>query len=151
MLNSSDWPYGFYGFDASNAGTLFAHGVPATGKGRPPEKSGPEMVRLLKRLSSPPLMRDPAAPETIKLLADHSLQDWRDVVQRTTRPILMIAGRASQTWPCEHAAAAIEGNPHGRAVIVEDAGHGVNFDQPDRFNEVLLDFLRNDIESDTSA
>jgi pimeloyl-ACP methyl ester carboxylesterase len=33
MLNSPDWPYGFYGYEASNAGTLFANGVPATGRG----------------------------------------------------------------------------------------------------------------------
>ena len=28
MLNSPDWAYGFYGYDASNAGTMFAEGVP---------------------------------------------------------------------------------------------------------------------------
>ena len=28
MLNSDDWSYGFYGYDADNAGTLFVAGVP---------------------------------------------------------------------------------------------------------------------------
>jgi hypothetical protein len=28
MLNSPDWPYGFYGYNATNAGTFFANGVP---------------------------------------------------------------------------------------------------------------------------
>jgi pimeloyl-ACP methyl ester carboxylesterase len=53
----------------------------------------------------------------------------------------MVAGRESQLWPCEHAEAAINANPYGRAVIIEDSGHTVSFDQPDSFNEVLLQFL----------
>ena len=39
MFNTDDWPYGFYGFDADNAGTLFAAGVPATGRGRTVDQS----------------------------------------------------------------------------------------------------------------
>jgi len=27
-------------------------------------------------------------------------------------------------------------------VIIEDCGHTIDFDQPDRFHEVLFDFLR---------
>ena len=141
MLNSPDWAYGFYGFEASNAGTMFAEGVPRPDRGRDPAESGPELARLVQRLGGPPAFRDPAAPETIKLLTDHALQDWRDVIARTDRPVLMVAARESQIWPCEHAAAAVAGNPHGRVAIVEDSGHPISFDQPDRFNEILLDFL----------
>lgn len=148
MLNSPDWSYGFYGFEASNVGTLFAEGVPSTGVGRALDKSSLAMARLIDRLGAPPTFRDPAAVETIKLLADHAVQDWRDVVDRIARPVLMMAGRESQVWPCEHAAAAVAGNPHGRAVIIEDSGHAVNIDQPDRFNEVLLDFLGSDQAND---
>ena len=53
----------------------------------------------------------------------------------------MLAGRESQVWPCEHAAAAVAGTPRGRALVIEDAGHAISFDQPDRFNEVLLQFI----------
>ncbi len=53
----------------------------------------------------------------------------------------MLAGRESQIWPCEHAEAAVAGSLRGRALVIEDAGHAITFDQPDRFNEVLLDFL----------
>jgi non-heme chloroperoxidase len=75
------------------------------------------------------------------LLNDHVLQDWRDVVECVRRPVLMMAARESQFWPCEHAEAAIAANPFGRAVIIEDSGHTISFDQPDRFNGVLLEFL----------
>ena len=63
------------------------------------------------------------------------------MVQRAAVPLLMVAARGSQVWPCEHAAAAVAGNPLGRSVVVEDSGHAVNIDQADRFNAVLLEFL----------
>jgi pimeloyl-ACP methyl ester carboxylesterase len=141
MLNSDDWPYGFYGYTAPQAATMFAAGVPGTGRGRAPEKSAGAVGRLVGRLGGPPPMRDPAAPETIRLLADHALADWRDVAERFDRPYLMMAADQSQTWPAEHAAATVAGNPHGRAVTVDDSGHAISFDQPDRFNELLLAFL----------
>ena len=52
----------------------------------------------------------------------------------------MVAGRDSQLWPCEHAEAAVRDLPNGRAVIIDDAGHAVSFDQPEALNEVLIDF-----------
>ena len=56
-------------------------------------------------------------PETLPLLHDHAHQDWRDVVARVDVPVLMVAGRQSQFWPCEHAEAAVQGTaarPGGR-------------------------------------
>jgi non-heme chloroperoxidase len=141
MLNADGWEHGFYGYVAANAGTLFAQGVPDTGHGRTVDRSGAGMLRLVERLGGPPAFRDPSAPETLPLLADHARQDWRDVVRRFPLPLLMLAGRESQVWPCAHAQAAVAGSPRGRALVIEDAGHAISFDQPDRFNEVLLEFL----------
>lgn len=141
MLNDDTWPHGFYGFDASNAGTLFAAGVPDTGHGRTVDRSGAAVARLAERLGGMPAFRDGTAPETLPLLRDHALADWRDVVRRFPHPLLMVAGRESQVWPCEHAEAAVAQSALGRAVVVEDAGHAVSIDQPDRFNELVLDFL----------
>ena len=39
MLNAAGWEHGFYGYDADNAGTLFAHGVPDNGWGRTVDRS----------------------------------------------------------------------------------------------------------------
>ena len=122
--------------------------MPSTGRGRDWAKSASELARLTERRGRPPAYGDTAASETIKLLNnDHAVQDWRDVVERVARPVLMIAGRDSQIWPSEHAEAAIVANPLGRAVIIEDSGHPVSFDQPDRFNDVLLEFLRTQRET----
>jgi pimeloyl-ACP methyl ester carboxylesterase len=141
MLNADGWELGFYGYDRTNAGTLFAEGVPDNGRGRTVDRSADQMLRLVERLGGPPAFRDPTAPETLPLLEDHARQDWRDVVQRFPLPLLMLAGRESQVWPCEHAEAAVAGSPRGRALVIEDAGHAITFDQPDRFNEVLVQFL----------
>ncbi|MEI7056726.1 alpha/beta hydrolase [Nocardioides sp. CCNWLW239] len=141
MLNDVTWPHGFYGYDATNAATLFADGVPQTGRGRPAEQGGEALARLTERLGGTPAFRDGAAPETLPLLLDHALQDWRDVVRRFPLPLLMLAARDSQVWPCEHAEAAVADTVHGQAVIIEDCGHAISIDQPDRFNEVLLRFL----------
>jgi pimeloyl-ACP methyl ester carboxylesterase len=141
MVNTPDWPYGFYGLSPENVGTFFAEGVPDTGRGRPTEASAEAMGRLIQRLGGVPAFRDPAAPETLGLLQDHAHQDWRDVVARADCPVLMVAGRDSQVWSCEHAEAAVRDLPRGRAVVIEDAGHTVGWDQPDAFNHVLLDFI----------
>ena len=59
-------------------------------------------------------------------------------IARVDVPVLMVAGRQSQFWPCEHAEAAVRDTAQGRAVVVEDSGHAVNFDQPEEFDKVLL-------------
>ena len=43
MVNTPDWPYGFYGLVPDNVGTFFAEGVPDTGRGRPTEASAAAM------------------------------------------------------------------------------------------------------------
>ncbi len=142
MVNTPDWPFGFYGLDDSNVGTFLAEGIPATGRELPPERTMAAMQRLIERLGAVPEFRSPTAPETIWLLRDHAIRDWRDVARRVDVPVLMVAGRASPVWPCEHAAATVADNPLGRSVVIDDCGHGVNFDQPHAFNEQLLAFLR---------
>ncbi len=77
----------------------------------------------------------PRPPETLPLLRDHAQQDWRDVLARVDVPFLMMAGRDSQHWPCEHAAASVGSNAHGTALVLEDCGHAMNIDQPDEFND----------------
>lgn len=140
MINDDDWPYGFYGLTNANSGTLFAAGVPQTGRGRSVADSMPALARLTERLGGVGL-RGTAPPETLPLLRDHVQQDWRDVIARLDVPQLLVAGRDSQVWPCEHAAAAVQGNPLARALVIDDCGHAVNIDRPERFNAALLEFV----------
>jgi non-heme chloroperoxidase len=61
MVNTADWPYGFYGLEPSNVGTLFAAGIPDTGQGRTVEASTAALSRLVQRLGGMPAFRDTAA------------------------------------------------------------------------------------------
>ena len=140
MINAEDWAYGFYGLAPDVSGTFFAGGVPATGRRRTVDLGSPALQRLIQRVG-PEGLPGRLRPETLPLLHDHAQQDWRDVIARVGVPVLMVAGRESQYWPCEHAEAAVRDVAQGRAVVVEDSGHAVNFDQPDEFGRVLLDFL----------
>lgn len=142
MINRDDWPHGFYGLTPENSGVFFRDGIPDTGRPGPsidPARSG--IMRLIERLGGPPAVRQPNAPETMRLLQDHAVQDWRDVIARLDIPFLMVAGRDSQLWPCEHAAASVGENPSGSVVVIENAGHATNLDAPEEFNAALLDFL----------
>lgn len=138
MVNDDGWAFGFYGLTDENVRTLFADGVPATGEGAPWDMA--PLTRLVER-AGPESLPGTMRPETLPLLRDHAAQDWRDVISRTDRPVLMVAARGSQFWPCEHAAAAVAGNPHGRAVVLADGGHAVNIDRPEAFNAELTAFL----------
>jgi pimeloyl-ACP methyl ester carboxylesterase len=141
MVNTDDWQHGFYGMDAAHSGTFFDDGIPDTGRGLRVDQAQPGVQRLVARIGGMPAVRQANAPSTVRLLRDHGLQDWRDVITRLDIPFLMVAGRNSQLWPCSHAAAAVGENPFGRVAIVEDAGHATNLDQPDAFDELLLGFL----------
>lgn len=141
MLNTPDWDKGFYGLTEVNVGTFFSRGIPSTGRGLPIETTIERMRALLVELGEPPVMSDATAPETRPLLFDHAVQDWRDVVGRIPAPALLVAGRESQLWPFGHATSSAETNTAVTAVVIDDCGHAVNTDQPERFNEVLVHFL----------
>lgn len=141
MRNSADWPYGYYGLDDGNAGTFFSEGIPVTGRGLSDEAAAVGIMRLVERLGPDAKLTAEIKPETMPLLHDHAQQDWRDVIARLDKPQLLIAGRQSQLWPCEHAAAAVAESPLGRAVVIDEAGHSAMLDQVETFNAILLDFL----------
>ncbi len=55
-------------------------------------------------------------------------------------PCLIVVGADDEPYlaPCEYMARKIPGARH---EVVPDAGHSVNLDQPERTNEIVLDFL----------
>ncbi|KQQ06010.1 MULTISPECIES: alpha/beta fold hydrolase [unclassified Rathayibacter] len=140
MLNTSDWPYGFYDYTEANRDTLFATTVPDPGRVSIASKGPVRIARLLKALGGGE-RRELTDPEKA-LLADHARADWRPVIAATRVPVLFVAGRESEFWPAEHAAAAAALAPHGSSLVLEKDGHAANIEQPARFNEALLEFLR---------
>jgi non-heme chloroperoxidase len=141
MLNSEDWPYGFYGYDVSNAETYFATGVPLPGRHSLASKGPVRVARLLRGTDLKAARAGFTAAE-LQLLTDHAKRDWRSTIAATSVPVLFVAGRESDFWPCEHAAAAAALTPLGHSAIVEKAGHATNIEQPKAFTAGLLNWLR---------
>jgi pimeloyl-ACP methyl ester carboxylesterase len=139
MVNTEDWPYGFYGCTEANRDTMFAAGIPNTG--RAPKRDAATTKRMVKAFGGfvGMLRARRLSPNALALLNDHAKADWRPVLDAVDVPVLMVAGRSSDYWPCEHASASP--NPLVRAEVIEDTGHAVNIEQPDAFNAAMLAFL----------
>ena len=77
------------------------------------------------------------------LLFDHCLNDWRDVIERTRLPALVVGGRKSIFSP-ESQEWIASVNPNARAIIFEEnegGSHFMFFENPARFNAEVSDFL----------
>jgi len=140
MLNSDDWSFGFYGYDASNADTYFATGIPDPGRRSVASKGAVRVARLLKATDLKAARAGFTAAE-LELLGDHAKRDWRPAIAASLVPALFVAGRESEVWPCEHAAASAALSERAQSTVIEKAGHATNIEQPKAFNEVLLEWL----------
>ncbi|MET1015809.1 MAG: alpha/beta hydrolase [Leifsonia flava] len=142
MLNTDDWPYGFYDYDTATIESMFATGVPDTGRATARSKGVVRIGRLVRAMDvrRSGLKVSFSAGE-LALLDDHARQDWREAVAAVDVPVLFVAGRESEFWPSEHAPAAAALNPLAASVIIEKDGHAANIEQPAKFNEALLGFL----------
>lgn len=138
MVNSADWPHGFYGYTEATREGFFDDGIPGTGHGTPMWRRGLRLVRLLTALRG---ARRTLSPADHVLLDDHGSRDWRDAVRSVDVPVLFVAGAGSELWPASHADAAAALSPRARAVTIPAAGHAVNMEQPTAFNRALLDFV----------
>jgi 3-oxoadipate enol-lactonase len=57
-------------------------------------------------------------------------------------PTLVVAGDRDTAIPLEAKQALARGIPGARLVVVADSGHVSNWDQPETFNRIVLEFLR---------
>ncbi|WP_438039642.1 alpha/beta fold hydrolase [Sorangium sp. So ce128] len=67
---------------------------------------------------------------------------YRDVVSAIDVPSLLVIGDDSPVVTLEMATELRSLNPRVRIEQVQDAGHGLPFQQPERLGEVVLSFLR---------
>ncbi len=96
------------------------------------------------------------SPEIVELLAEARLKtrmgafdvltppnpEYRDVVRAIDVPSLLVIGDSSPVVTLEMATELRSLNPRVRIEQVQDAGHGLPFDQPERLGQVVASFLR---------
>ncbi|WNG57562.1 alpha/beta hydrolase [Archangium gephyra] len=103
-------------------------------RARHPRRS-PELVELLAeaRLKTPLGAFDVLTPPT---------PDYRAVMSAIDVPSLLVIGDSSPVVTLEMATELWRLNPRVRIAQVQDAGHGLPFEQPERLGEVVAPFLR---------
>ena len=141
MLNTDDWAYGFYDYDASNIDTTFATGIPDPGRFPVKSKGLVRIARVLTAMDLPKGGKPSFTDAELALLNDHAKRDWRPVIAAADVPSFFIAGAESEFWPSAHAAASAALNPLASSTVIERDGHATNIEQPARFNEELLAYL----------
>ncbi|HEY9180881.1 MAG TPA: alpha/beta hydrolase [Candidatus Baltobacteraceae bacterium] len=68
--------------------------------------------------------------------------DYRDVLERIAVPALVVCGERDTVAPPSFSREIAGAIPDARLEIVEGAGHVTNADAPQRFNDLLRTFLR---------
>jgi microsomal epoxide hydrolase len=84
-------------------------------------------------------LKTPTAIGEAMLVADLFGVDRSPALAKFDRPTLVIASGTSQELDAQKAMAAAL--PHGRIEVMQDAGHAVFVDQPERFDKLLAAFL----------
>ncbi len=83
-----------------------------------------------------------------RLLHDHLGRDWRDIIETIKIPTLVLMGEISQfnatplvgRWLHEH----IKGSRLEVITKEENGTHDLHLTSPDRFNQIVLDFLHSE-------
>jgi pimeloyl-ACP methyl ester carboxylesterase len=66
----------------------------------------------------------------------------KDRLKELPMPTLLIWGRHDHIFPAAHAEAAVRDLRDGRVEVFESSGHTPQMEEPERFNRLVLDFLK---------
>jgi pimeloyl-ACP methyl ester carboxylesterase len=80
------------------------------------------------------------------IMADHTVQDWRDLLPRLDLPALVLVARQDKVFPWQGPAWVGEHMEQAETVFFEDSGHMLFRDEPEKFNAALAKFLEKDGE-----
>ena len=67
--------------------------------------------------------------------------DYRDALKQITEPVLVLHGDEDRVLPWQAAESFAQLIPNGKFVLLEQAGHSFNMEQPRRFAEILNESL----------
>ncbi len=76
-----------------------------------------------------------------RMLDDHGVVDWRDMLDTISLPTLVCVGRHDRNAPLAAAEYVAHAIPGAQLVVFEKSAHAPFFEEPDRFNQVLIDFI----------
>ncbi len=137
-----DWPHGGFDFEElrhvmsacqTDRSAFVDEFVPLLFKAEPP---APEHAALIREETL-------RLPDTIAsvIIFDQTMQDYRDVLSQVTVPALVCTGRDEKLVPVEAEEWVVEQMPDARLVVFEESGHCPFIEEPDRFNQVIADWI----------
>lgn len=77
----------------------------------------------------------------IEIMRDHTNLDWRDFLPQILVPTLVCVGRHSAVFDWQGSAYVGEQIPDAQTVFFENSGHMLFWEEPDKFNQVVADFV----------
>ena len=110
-----------------------------------------DMIRVVQeegiegwnREFSPPGPPDRPTDELVRgIQALRDRPDATDVVASFAGPLVVVVGDQDDILPVDEARQIAESAPNGKFEVVEGAGHVVSVDAPERFNQILREFLQ---------
>lgn len=81
-----------------------------------------------------------------KLMQDHAHNDWRSTLSQLQCPCLVIYGSQSKIFPEDAALYLADKLPRKMLQEFKFAGHWPYYEMPERFNDVVNDFIRHRME-----
>ncbi len=111
--------------------------LPGLFAGDPPAR----FVRLLDEIAAG--VRPASLRRQLQLLAD---ADQSDLLPRIAAPTLLIWGEADARSPLRVAHQFQASIPNAQLVVIPDAGHVSNLEQPEQFNQAVREFCRAHLE-----
>lgn len=135
MLNTQKWHYGFMNYTPANY--------------LDESKKVPAVHETLHGLDDKVFSNLIAAKNenpfdrkgNLDLLQEHIRLDWRPVVKKTQVPLYVLAARQSPYYDYHFAKWMAAQNEKIEATIVENTGHDIMAEVPDRFNQLVRHFL----------
>lgn len=76
-----------------------------------------------------------------EIMVDHTNLDWRDLLPNIDMPSLVIAGRKSQIFLNNGTFYPAEVIPNAEFVIFEESGHMPFYNEAEKFNKVVAEFV----------
>lgn len=77
----------------------------------------------------------------IEIMRDHTNLDWRDFIPHIKLPTLVCVARNSNVFDWQGSAWVGENIPGAKTVFFEDSGHMLFWEEPDKFNQTVTDFI----------
>ena len=138
IVNDETWKWGVFGVEWPHAWEQANMRHPWGELDREPDM--PEAVaRELAKLAH---HHDHYPHEQVtQLLLDHFVADWRDVLPRIDIPTWVVTGRHNPYYHAEGMEWFAQQVQRGSYSMFENSGHEPHMNEPDLFNERLLQFL----------